>query len=571
LSIPASPEHPVIMVPKKKLSRIAGFLLPAFAIGAAMGCLTPPGPLPGVLVFGFTGWLLERLWSFDSKRAGWKGFGFGYLVGAVSFAINLRWLAVVSPIGAIVLPLYLALFWGAFGAFASTLGNPFTGGIRRSNIAVTLATASVFAFLEWLRGWLFTGFGWNALGTVFHDSPWVAQSADLLGVSGISLLVIWMSGLLWTGLKYWSTEKSVRWDDWIAFHLIILLVPGYGWLRIHQEKSREFTPLRALLVQQNIPQDAARYLWDPAEIHIAYEDETLSALEKARAAGTFPDWVIWPESALTGRFLRTDDGRWGTWRENMESISNVREGGDFTLMFGSVELQARSEGDALVPKEDGDTWNSLVVMSPDDELQTFRKHHLVIFGETIPFVDSIPWLKEIYKQQSGVEYGGSFSAGKSFQPLSAPARGQTIGIIPTVCFEDTVPRLTRRFLKPGPQVIVNVTNDGWFKESIAAAQHFANARFRAIELRRPMIRCANTGVTASITPSGESRILTGPDGSHFFRGSMLVDVQVPLKPGFSLYGMIGDWGVILLGTGFLGGSVLSKRRLESRLIASGSA
>jgi apolipoprotein N-acyltransferase len=286
---------------------------------------------------------------------------------------------------------------------------------------------------------------------------------------------------------------------------------------------------------------------------MAYENDTLAALADAKAKGTFPDWVIWPESAMTGRIFRTDDGGWGTWEQNVETVNAVRTGGDFSLIYGAVELEAvAGENGSLMKKPDGATYNSLVVMSPDDELQTFRKHHLVIFGETIPFVDSIPFLKEIYKQQAGVEYGGSFSAGKSFEPLPVRAGNQTLGVIPSVCFEDTVPRLTRRFLKPGPQVIVNVTNDGWFKESKAASQHFANAKFRAIELRRPMIRCANTGVSAAIRATGSTanpdtgraQVLTDSNGSHFTRGSLLAELKVPIVAPTSLYALFGDSGII---------------------------
>jgi apolipoprotein N-acyltransferase len=126
-----------------------------------------------------------------------------------------------------------------------------------------------------------------------------------------------------------------------------------------------------------------------------------------------------------------------------------------------------------------------------------------------------------------------------------------IGAIPTICFEDTVARITRLFVRPGPQVIINVTNDGWFKESAAAAQHFANARFRAIELRRPMLRCANTGVSAAIDTTGstahpdngKAQVIADAKGSHFTRGSRLVELDVPLQPSFSLYAVIGDWGV----------------------------
>jgi apolipoprotein N-acyltransferase len=146
-----------------------------------------------------------------------------------------------------------------------------------------------------------------------------------------------------------------------------------------------------------------------------------------------------------------------------------------------------------------------------------------------------------------------------------------IGAIPTVCFEDSVPRLTRKFVRPGPQVIINVTNDGWFKESAAAAQHFANARFRAIELRRPMLRCANTGVSAAVDSTGSTahpdtgkpQVLVDENGSHFTRGSLLVELGVPENPSFSLYALIGDWGVIGLSMVGLVTGFRTRRRSEN--------
>jgi apolipoprotein N-acyltransferase len=110
-------------------------------------------------------------------------------------------------------------------------------------------------------------------------------------------------------------------------------------------------------------------------------------------------------------------------------------------------------------------------------------------------------------------------------------------------------------------MIVNVTNDGWFKESPGAAQHFANARFRAIELRRPMLRCANTGVSAAVTAtgvtihpdgSGKRQELRDGNGSHFTRGHLLAEIDIPKNPPLTLYAVIGDWGVIGLAiSGFL--------------------
>ena len=124
-----------------------------------------------------------------------------------------------------------------------------------------------------------------------------------------------------------------------------------------------------------------------------------------------------------------------------------------------------------------------------------------------------------------------------------------------MCFEDTLPRLLRKFERDGPQLIVNVTNDGWFKETPGAEQHFANARFRAIELRRPMIRCANTGVTAAVTTTGTTlhpgggrpQELRDERGSTFTRGSLMAELEIPKDPPRTLYARIGDWGVILLG------------------------
>ncbi len=538
--------------------------------------------------------LLVALWSLDGRRAWWRGFLLGWLAGALSCVVQFGWLAVVSPIGVVVLPVYLGLFWGLFGAFAASIGNPWRnpaadgGSDTLRVVAASLRTgfclAAAWAGFEWLRGWLFTGFGWNGLGVAFHETPAMAQAADLLGVTGLSMLpVFFQAVLVQTGRRMALAARGGSGRtrlDFMAAALVVALALCYGVIRMATEGRGESIRLKALLVQINIPQEAATRLWDDLDIHMAYEEETLKALEGIGAADearlraemdkadegsvamSWPDWVLWPESALTGRILRADDGAWGTWRENAETIARVREAGPFHLIYGINELEAEPAADGqLVQKDKGRAWNSLAVMSPEDDLQTYRKHHLVIFGETIPFVESVPLLKWIYKQQAGVEYGGSFAAGDSFEPL--PVRtlnGAEIGAVPTVCFEDSVPRLVRRFVRPGPQVIVNVTNDGWFKESAAAAQHFSNARFRAIELRRPMLRCANTGVSAAVDSAGltahpdtgKPQVLADSSGGHFTRGSLLVELDVPERPSFSLYAVIGDWGVIALGLAGLG-------------------
>ena len=536
-------------------------------LGAAAGSgLLVAGAFPP-LDFTWLVWvgmlpLLWALWSVAAaggNRVGWKGFGIGYLAGLVACLIQFHWVASVSWLGAILLPAYLAVYWGLFGLFAAKIGNPWTGGPPRRILSVAFCHGAVWAGCELLRGWVITGISWNVLGTAFHDMPQLAQAADLFGVVGLSMVLVFFQAVVLLAVP------SRKWLALGGAAAVLGLVAIYGVVRIHLENGAESTRLKALLVQINIPQEAGRVSWTDLETHQAYEDETLEALDALKTpdgelSREWPDWVMWPECALTGRILRADDGTWGAWQINQDTISQVRTAGPFSLIYGVNELEAERTGDQWVMKEKGRAYNSLAVMSPSDELQTYRKRHLVIFGETIPFVDSVPWLKKIYEQQAGAEYNGSFTAGESLEPLPVPVGDRTIGAIPTVCFEDSVPRLTRKFVRPGPQVIVNVTNDGWFKQSAAAAQHFQYARFRAIELRRPMLRCANTGVSAAISSTGSTRhpdtgksqILTDERGSHFTRGSLLTELKIPLRPGFSLYAVIGDWGLITLAVVGLG-------------------
>ena len=533
-------------------------LAAAVASGLLVAAAFPP------LDFSWLVWvgMLPLLWalgSVEGKRAGLRGFGIAYLAGLTACLIQFHWVASVSWLGAILLPLYLAVYWGLFGWFAATLGKPRKNGGARESLRLAFCLGAVWAGCELLRGWVITGISWNVLGVALGESPLLAQAADLLGVAGLSLALVFFQTLLVQA----GRNRKCRELGMAALAVISLL--AYGKFRLALEAKGESVRLKALLVQINIPQDAARVLWTDLETHQAYEDETLKALNVLKSpdgniSPQWPDWVMWPECALTGRILRTDDGAWGSWQINTDTIAQVREAGPFSLIYGVNELEAENKGDELVMKENAKAYNSIAVMSPSDDLQTYRKHHLVIFGETIPFVDSMPWLKKIYEQQSGAEYHGAFTAGDSLEPLPILAGETLIGAIPTVCFEDSVPRLTRKFVRPGPQVIVNVTNDGWFKNSAAAAQHFAYARFRAIELRRPMLRCANTGVSAAISSTGSTahpdtgkpQILTDAKGSHFTRGSLLTELKVPLHPTFSLYTVIGDWGILVLAlTGLL--------------------
>jgi len=586
--------------------------LGAIASGLSTAAIFPPFGVSELVWVSMLP-LLGVLWSLGGRRCGWAGLGYGWLAGVAFFLPNLAWVRVVSPVGWGVLAGFLALYPALWGAFVARLAHPWgvagpraeagiEGRIRDKleargeshwrqsarALRIAFAVAAAWCGVEWLRGWVFTGFGWNTLGVAFHETPVMAQAADLLGVCGLSFAPVFLQAVLWqTGRRMIREARGRGMKPHVDFGVAVLLLALlflYGVWRLQGVGRGESIRLRVLLVQLNIPQEAARMLWSTEEIHTGYQEETLEALaeleredvERFRDAMDEgrevtlrrPDWIMWPESALSWPVRTTEDGAWAMPLENLAVLERVQEERPVTLVFGLNELESvRFEG-SLVPEEDARFWNSLVVLPPDGELRTFRKHHLVIFGEYIPLVEQLPFLRKIYEQQSGAAYGGAFSVGESLDPLPVEIGGKAVGLLPTVCFEDTVPRLVRRFVRGGPQLIVNVTNDGWFKDSPAAAQHFANARFRAIELRRPMLRCANTGVSAAVNAAGssahpetgEAQELRDADGSHLTRGWLLAEVDIPTEPPLTLYAVIGDWGVIVLGgLGCLAGVVGGRR------------
>lgn len=525
--------------------------------------------------------LFPVLWSLPEKKRGRRGFWLGYLAGLVFWLINVKWIWTVAGLGALGIAAYLAVYFGLFGAFAARAGNPCLAksektarGIlgRFSEARRSLGYAVVLGFfwcgLEWVRGWMLTGFGWNGLGVTFADSLILAQSAEWVGVTGLSFLPVFFSAVMvQVGRRFVQQGgggvRILQWDLAVSLALVALLML-VGALRMGSLRSTKMRGVRVLLVQQNIPQFASKVAWDMDRVYQGYEDLTVSALKEIReeslkklelAEGKSgdkvtevlaqPDWIIWPEAALM-EWIPVADGEFGIGKMTDLLLESVQKESAATLLLGAYEMEAKKEGEYLFPLENGKVWNSLMAVSADREISSYYKRHLVLFGETLP---DIPLLRWLYKVGSGVDYVGNFEPGKSDEPLPIQTRGKTLSVIPSVCFEDTVPRLTRQFVRPEAQAIVNITNDGWFLKSEAAAQHFNNARFRAIELRRPMVRCANTGVSgvvsvtgSTVDPySGEDRRLLDANGNHFTRGWLFASMWVPENPVTTLYARFGDW------------------------------
>lgn len=514
--------------------------------------------------------LLPLLWElWREPRLSWRralccgyGFGLGF------FILNVGWLSTVSWLAALLLAAYLALYPAMFACYAATWARPnfscnlaVARGACRWTIAVRILVRAlthgfVWGGLELLRAHVLTGFGWNGLAVALPLSSPLVQAADLLGVAGVSaFLVAWQSVLMQIYLierQHQSNgsvslsamlERFSHVGPWLAMALIPVTLLVYGGVRLHLLAQRETFELRALLLQLNVPQQAGQQLWSSEEIHLGYEEEAERAFADASAE---PHWLLLPEVALNGRLLTAEDGTQGLWRESEETLERLLVRGHSDVFVGMVELEALKTPQGLRQADNARAWNSLVHVQPDFSLQTARKRHLVMFGEYIPLLDSLPWLQRLYEQQAGAAYGGAFSAGTSIEPLPTRVDGHDVSVIPSICFEDTVAAETRLFCRKEAQVIVNLTNDGWFCTSAAAAQHFANAGFRAIELRRPMLRCANTGVSASISILGNTQALRDSSGSCFTRGHRQVQLPVPLTAPWTLYAQLGDLPLLVL-------------------------
>jgi apolipoprotein N-acyltransferase len=266
-------------------------------------------------------------------------------------------------------------------------------------------------------------------------------------------------------------------------------------------------------VQGGIPQN---HKWDRAfeeEIMAVYEQETRLLLQTA------PDLVIWPEAATPGPLLND--------QKVFSQVHRLLQEGHCDLLTGSLYYQE-------TPPRD---YNAAILLSPSDQApQIYAKTHLVPFGEYIPCRKTFPLFAWIVGQR----ILGDFDAGPGPKVLKLSTH--PISLAPLICFEDTLGDLVRGFAGKGAQLLVTLTNDGWFGHTIASQQHAMNALLRAAETKLPLLRVANTGVTCLIDRYGRPiQVLRDAQGSTFEKGVLLSRISVPRHPIPTFYTKHGDW------------------------------
>lgn len=453
-----------------------------------------------------------------------RTFALGYLWGLVFFSITFSWLITVTGGGWVVLSFYFALYPACWTSFLAAVSRPFlvsqsTFLISSKNLRLTLAASAAWVGLEWIRGTLFSGFGWNNLGTALHDQTALIQIVDITGVGGVSFLVIAANLMAVITVRRLMLEIGrTRLRPHYDFTLTVALIAAafsYGVHHYYAEIPGEKATVKIAAVQANIPQHQK---WDENfENHILDTYRRLTDI----AVISQPNLLIWPE-ASTPRPLLLDEQMKSEAAAVLEKFH-----GDFLL--GTINYDYSG------------AYNAAVALSPSGAPQVYYKMHLVPFGEFVPFRHTFPLFAWIV----GNQVPSDFNAGT--EPVVFTLRSWPIKIAPLICFEDTVGDLTRQFALRGAELLVTITNDAWFEQSAGSRQHLVNAVFRAAETKLPLVRGANTGVTCVIDRLGRvTNILTDPvTGSTFTEGVLTDTIQVPVEPPLTFYTRFGELFSIL--------------------------
>jgi len=595
--------------------------LPAIAAGILLATAFPKPGLAGAA------WIAPGLLLFAAlNQNGGAAFRLGYVAGLAFYLSSLYWLLLIPyrwhgiPIGPaagwLALSAYCALYpavwvWLCLHVSSSQFQVPGSehadssvrpladsvvhslvpsstplAGTWPRRILWPLACAGIWVALEMIRGRLLTGFPWNFLGASQYRLLPLIQIASVTGVYGVSFLVVWFSvALMCTALTMvrWPTSRSLWLAEILGPFVGIAIVAAFGLMHLAENpiplavslsrggaegkgERRTSVPsmpqtLKVALVQPSIPQ---ALIWDPNETTNRFQ----RLIELSRTAlAARPDVLIWPEAALPS----FDEA-------NYRAITNLVRTHGVWMIFGADDAEPRTD-------KEYDFFNAAFLISPEAKLMaTYRKRRLVIFGEFVPLVHWLPFMKWL------TPFGGGFTPGDrpvpfDLNPVAAPSErrsdspsdppqssrhGGTAAVSAKtsvlICFEDTFPHLARENVADDTDFLLNLTNDGWFGESAAQWQQTASAVFRAVENGVPLLRCANNGLTCSVDGNGRLREIFGNSGNDVYRAGFLT-TEVPLLAGKprppTFYHRHGDWvgwGCVVLTVGLLGLQVIDRKK-----------
>lgn len=432
-----------------------------------------------------------------------RGFALGYSYGLGLLISGVHWLAPTFAEASDV-PLWLAwpLTLGLLGLLALWYGLAgwlLGRFLSRSSFGTGLLLfPAIWVLFEWLRGWVLSGFPWLQSGYALLDTPF-AGFAPWLGVHGVAWL-----GLLSLCSLLWFLFERRRLGLGIA-----LIIPITGGLLSHWSLVEpKGEPMESILIQANIKQSLK---WQPEHLGQSISRH-LELTEKAWGAKL----ILWSETAIPGMTQ-------ALWSSLLDPLEQEALAHDAQVLIG-------------IPREheDGERYyNTLLSLGGKSTggHVFYAKRHLVPFGEYPPWRS---WFKPFFDKFNIPM--SDFAAGPEAKPL-LEVRGQHAGI--SICYEVAFPEEVREAL-PEADVLINVTNDGWFGDSLAPHQHLQMARMRALELGRQLLRSTNTGISALIGPDGRMLAQLGV--------GELGNLRVKLQPysGTTPYAALGNWPILVI-------------------------
>ncbi|MDR9830677.1 apolipoprotein N-acyltransferase [Vibrio sp. FNV 38] len=435
----------------------------------------------------------------STKQSAWLG----WLWGFGSFATGISWVHVsidtfggMPKIASLFLMTLLVSYLACYPALFAALASRFFPKTNLSRYA--LAIPALWLITDWLRGWVMTGFPWLWMGYSQIDSP-LGNFAPLGGVELITLAVVMIASLTSYALL------SKRWSILLA--PAVIFATGYGLNSAHWVKPNPDSNTKFALIQGNIDQASK---WLPSErwpTIIQYTDLTKQHWDA--------DIIIWPEAAVPAFEYEI-----ASYLANLDALVDEYES---SLITGIINRS-----------DEGSYYNSVLAIGNTngepysyDPENRYHKHHLLPFGEFVPFEDILRPLAPFFNLPMS-----SFSRGSYVQPNILANRRL---LAAALCYEIIFNELIRQNVTDDTDYILTLSNDAWFGDSIGPQQHMEIARMRALELGKPVIRSTNNGVTA-ITDYRGNIVAQIPQ----FETAVLT-AEVMSTDGHTPYRMVGTW------------------------------
>ena len=482
------------------------------------------------------------------RRATWRLALLAWLFGSLRWLWLESWIGPVSDYGWPALAIVMGAFDGVFAVALSRTER----GTRYRNWPLAIRAGIILCGSEWFRSRVFMdGYPWFMPAQPLIDFPWLAQGADVIGVAGLGIIPGLIAGMLVGVIA--PPRTSWRAGAWTTIACVLLAL-GYGFFCAPSTKDCDI--FKVLVIQTNVAQSnkmAPTREMQQTQFDGAYKT-TMDALKTLQLRGETPDLIAWPETVLPGVGLESDAimlqrerGIWPADTLSLQLEKLVNQNAPLLVGSGAYE-GLRIEGNRYAWNRH---YNSGYLLRSGGRHERVDKVVLTPFGETMPYIS---YWKAL--EQAMLDFGGrgmefDLSTGERPRTLSLQTATRHVALAVPICFEDTVSRATRSLVNAdeGADVIVNLSNDGWFGWFDPARRHHEQAaRWRCVELRRSMLRVVNTGISAAFDTHGQRIGNPLPPQQE---GWMLA--ELPLEKTRTTYATIGDvfsWFMFFI-TGFM--------------------